>query len=47
MGFLDFGYEDNITGKDGRYKGRGIGAAIPTILALVDEEAIKEASTGN
>ena len=40
MGFLESWYEDNISGKDGKYKGRGIGAAI--LKPFVDEEAIEE-----
>ena len=39
MGFLESWYEDNISGKDGKYKGRGFGAAI--LKPFVDEEAVE------
>jgi len=39
MGFLESWYEDNISGKDGEYKGRGFGAAI--LKPFVDEEKIE------
>lgn len=44
MGFLESWYEDNISGKDGKYKGRGFGAAI--LKPFVDEEAIEERVQG-
>ena len=40
MSFLESWYEDNISGKDGKYKGRGIGALL--LKPLVDEEAIEK-----
>ena len=39
MSYLESLYEDNISGKDGQYKGRGLGAAL--LKPLVDEEAIE------
>ena len=39
MGFLESWYEDNISGKDGEYKGRGFGAAI--LKPFVDEDKIE------
>ena len=39
MSFLESWYEDNISGKDGVYKGRGVGALL--LKPLVDEEAIE------
>ena len=44
MGFLESWYEDNISGKDGKYKGRGFGAAI--LKPFVDEEAIEDRVQG-
>ena len=44
MGFLESWYEDNVSGKDGKYKGRGFGAAI--LKPFVDEEAIEERVQG-
>ena len=40
MSFLESWYEDNISGKDGKYKGRGFGAAI--LKPFVDEEKIEQ-----
>lgn len=40
MEFLESWYEDNISGKDGKFKGRGIGAAI--LKPFVDEEKIEQ-----
>ena len=45
MGFLESWYEDNISGKDGKYEGRGFGAAI--LKPFVDEEAIEQRVQGN
>jgi hypothetical protein len=45
MGFLESWYEDNISGKDGEYKGRGFGAAI--LKPFVDEEKIESKVQGN
>ena len=44
MSWLDSWYEDNISGKDGEYKGRGFGAAI--LKPFVDEEAIESRVQG-
>lgn len=40
MSFLESWYEDNISGKDGKFKGRGFGAAI--LKPFVDEEKIEQ-----
>lgn len=40
MDFLESWYENNISGKDGKFKGRGIGAAI--LKPFVDEEKIEQ-----
>lgn len=45
MDFLESWYEDNVSGKDGRYKGRGIGAAL--LKPFVDEEAIEQRVQGS
>ena len=45
MDFLNSWYEDNISGKDGEYKGRGLGAAI--LKPFVDEENIESKVQGN
>ena len=45
MGFLESWYEDNISGKDGKYKGRGFGAAI--LKPFVDEEEVESRVQGS
>lgn len=45
MSFLESWYEDNISGKDGVYKGRGIGALL--LKPLVNEQEIEERVQGN
>ena len=45
MSFLESWYESNITGKDGEYKGRGLGAAI--LKPFVNEQGIEERVQSN
>ena len=45
MSWLESWYEDNVSGKDGEYKGRGFGAAI--LKPFVDEQSIEDRVQGN